>query len=139
MNTTYDFGMIGLGVMGRNFILNVADNGYAAAGLDLDQAKVEALEQEGAGKAVKGTTDTAAFISMLKPPRKIMLLVPAGSAVDKVIESLLPHLDEGDLIIDGGNSFFEDTNRRYKQLKAKGIQFMGVGVSGGAEGARRGP
>ncbi|NBC07505.1 MAG: NADP-dependent phosphogluconate dehydrogenase [Bacteroidetes bacterium] len=139
MNTTYDFGMIGLGVMGRNFILNVADNGYAAAGLDLDQAKVEALEQEGAGKAVKGTTDTAAFIGMLKPPRKIMLLVPAGSAVDQVIESLLPHLDEGDLIIDGGNSFFEDTNRRFEQLKAKGIQFMGVGVSGGAEGARRGP
>ena len=139
MNNSYDFGMIGLGVMGRNFILNVADNGYAAAGLDLDGAKVKALQEEGAGKAVEGTTDTAAFVSMLSQPRKIMLLVPAGKAVDQVIASLLPHLGEGDLIIDGGNSFFEDTNRRFEQLKAKKIQFMGVGVSGGAEGARRGP
>jgi 6-phosphogluconate dehydrogenase len=137
--TTYDFGMIGLGVMGRNFILNVADNGFAAAGLDLDAEKVKALEQEGAGKSVAGTTDTAAFVKMLHHPRKIMLLVPAGKAVDQVIDSLLPHLEAGDLIIDGGNSFFEDTDRRFERLKEHNIQFMGVGVSGGAEGARRGP
>jgi len=137
--TTYDFGMIGLGVMGRNFLLNVADHGYSAAGLDLDEDKVKTLKAEAADRAIGGTTDTAAFVQMLSQPRKIMLLVPAGEAVDKVIASLLPHLSEGDLLIDGGNSFFEDTERRYKEMQSKGIQFMGVGVSGGAEGARFGP
>jgi len=139
MNSIYDFGMIGLGVMGRNFLLNVADHGFSAAGLDLDAEKARALDEESAGKPVKGTTDTAAFVAMLRHPRKIMLLVPAGKAVDGVIESLLPLLDEGDLIIDGGNSHFEDTNRRQAYLKSKGFQFLGVGVSGGSEGARRGP
>ena len=135
----YDFGMIGLGVMGRNFILNVADHGFSAIGLDLDEQKVSALEQEGVGKSVKGTTDTAEFIQSLHQPRAIMLLVPAGPIVDKVIESLLPHLDEGDLIIDGGNTFFSDTERRMAALKEKNIHFLGVGVSGGAKGARFGP
>ena len=139
MESSFDFGMVGLGVMGRNFLLNILDNGYAAAGLDLDTEKVNALQEEGAGKPVFATTDTAEFINALSLPRKIMLLVPAGKAVDSVIESLLPHLQEGDLIIDGGNSHFNDTNRRYEYLKEKGIQFMGMGVSGGAEGARRGP
>jgi len=139
MDSSYDFGMIGLGVMGRNFILNVVDNGYAAIGLDLDAEKARAMDEEAGDKPAKGTTDTDEFVKALKKPRKIMLLVPAGKAVDSVIDSLLPKLDEGDLIIDGGNSHFEDTNRRYESLKAKGIRFMGVGVSGGAEGARRGP
>ncbi len=139
MSSTYDFGMIGLGVMGRNFLLNVADHGFSAAGLDLDAEKARALDEEAAGRAVKGTTDTTAFVAMLRRPRKIMLLVPAGKAVDSVIESLLPLLDEGDLLIDGGNSHFEDTNRRMQYLKGKGFQFLGVGVSGGSEGARRGP
>ncbi|MCB0617003.1 MAG: NADP-dependent phosphogluconate dehydrogenase, partial [Phaeodactylibacter sp.] len=107
MISTYDFGMIGLGVMGRNFLLNVADHGFSAAGLDLDSEKAAALEAEASGKPVKGTADTATFVRMLKPPRKIMLLVPAGKAVDSVIASLLPHLEPGDLIIDGGNSYFE--------------------------------
>lgn len=137
--TQYDFGMIGLGVMGRNFILNVADNGFSAVGLDLDPEKAAALESEGAGKAVKGTTDTAEFIRLLRRPRAVMLLVPAGAAVDKVIESLGPHLDKGDLIIDGGNSFFPDTERRMAALREKEIHFLGVGVSGGAKGARFGP
>ena len=135
----YDFGMIGLGVMGRNFILNVADHGFSAIGLDLDQEKARALENEGQGKAVKGTTNTIEFIKALKAPRAIMLLVPAGPIVDKVTESLLPHLDKGDLIIDGGNSFFLDTERRMKELQETGVHFLGVGVSGGAEGARIGP
>ena len=135
----YHFGMVGLGVMGRNFILNVADNGFSAAGLDLDKEKVAALNSEGSGKKVKGTTSKEEFINMLEAPRCVMLLVPAGKAVDAVIDDLLPHLDEGDLIIDGGNSFFEDTNRREKSLTEKGIFFMGIGVSGGAKGARLGP
>jgi len=138
-NNQYHFGMVGLGVMGRNFILNVADSGFSAAGLDLDTEKVKALNEEGADKKVKGTTDKNTFLSMLSSPRKIMLLVPAGKAVDAVIKDLLPHLDKGDLIIDGGNSFYIDTNRREKELEKEGILFMGVGVSGGAKGARLGP
>ncbi len=136
---TYDFGLVGLGVMGRNFILNVADHGFSAFGLDNDPEKLAALKSEGAGKVVSGTTDKSEFISSLNSPRKIMLLVPAGKVVDAVIEDLLPHLSEGDLIIDGGNSFYEDTDRRYNTLKSKGIHFMGSGVSGGAKGARFGP
>ena len=139
MNENFDFGMVGLGVMGRNFILNVADHGYAAIGLDTDQEKVEALNAEGAGKAVKGTVSREAFVKALKPPRKIMLLVPAGKIVDAVLEDLLPLLEKGDLIIDGGNSFFRDTDRRIEYLRSKGIYFLGTGVSGGADGARFGP
>ena len=136
---TYDFGLVGLGVMGRNFILNVADHDFSAFGLDTDPEKVAALKEEGAGKVVSGTSDKVEFVKALNTPRKIMLLVPAGKVVDLVIEDLLPHLDEGDLIIDGGNSFFEDTDRRFNYLKDKGIHFMGSGVSGGAKGARFGP
>lgn len=139
MSNTYDFGLVGLGVMGRNFILNVADNDFSAFGLDTDQGKVDALRQEGSGKKVDGTTDKLSFVAQLSKPRKIMLLVPAGGPVDSVINDLLPHLDKGDLLIDGGNSFFTDTDRRAEQLKEKGIYFIGSGVSGGAKGARFGP
>lgn len=139
MSASYDFGLVGLGVMGRNFILNVADNDFAAFGLDTDQAKVDSLKEEGAGKKVDGTTDKIEFINQLSTPRKIMLLVPAGGPVDSVIEDLIPHLDKGDLIIDGGNSFFTDTDRRADYLNAKGIYFIGSGVSGGSKGARFGP
>ena len=135
----YDFGLVGLGVMGRNFILNVADHDFSAYGLDRDEDKVVALRKEGEGKVVDGTTDITDFVSKLSTPRKIMLLVPAGGPVDYVIEDLLPHLSKGDLIIDGGNSFFTDTDRRFEYLKEKGIHFMGSGVSGGAKGARFGP
>ncbi|PHN05493.1 NADP-dependent phosphogluconate dehydrogenase [Flavilitoribacter nigricans] len=135
----FDFGMVGLGVMGRNFLLNVADHGFSALGLDLDAEKAKALDEEGAGRTVKGTTSTEEFVAGLKTPRRIMLLVPAGKVVDSVINSLLPHLDQGDMIIDGGNSHFPDTERRNKELQEKGFYFVGAGVSGGAEGARRGP
>lgn len=135
----YDFGMIGLGVMGRNFLLNIADNGFSVIGLDRDAEKARSLETEGASDQIAGTTDMTAFIGQLKVPRKIMLLVPAGKPVDAVIADLLPHLDKGDLIIDGGNSFFEDTRRRTVELADQDILFMGAGVSGGAEGARKGP
>lgn len=136
----YDFGLVGLGVMGRNFILNVADNNFKAFGYDLDQEKVNALKEEGGNlERVNATGDIETFISALAKPRKIMLLVPAGKIVDNVIESLLPHLDTDDIIIDGGNSFFTDTDRREAYLQEKGIHFFGSGVSGGAKGARKGP
>ncbi len=140
MKNSYDFGLVGLGVMGRNFILNVADNGFSAMGNDLDPEKVQALIEEGGDpKRVDATVDVSAFAKALSSPRKIMLLVPAGKVVDIVIESLLPHLDKGDIIIDGGNSFFTDTDRREAYLSEKGIHFFGAGVSGGAKGARIGP
>ncbi|MEM9847560.1 MAG: NADP-dependent phosphogluconate dehydrogenase [Bacteroidota bacterium] len=139
MSANYDFGMIGLGVMGRNFLLNVADNGFAAVGLDKDDEKARLLEAEAGERKIKGATETKEFVEALAQPRKIMMLVPAGKIVDAVIEDLLPHLAEGDLVIDGGNSFYEDTNRRVKYMAEKGIHFLGVGVSGGAKGARFGP
>lgn len=137
---TYDFGLIGLGVMGRNFILNVADNGFSAFGHDLDTEKVNALKEEGKHTGrVDASSDVHTFVNSLSKPRKIMLLVPAGKIVDSVITELVPLLDQGDLIIDGGNSFFTDTDRREAHLQSKGIHFFGAGVSGGAKGARRGP
>ncbi len=140
MKKAYDFGLIGLGVMGRNFILNVADNGFTAYGNDLDEEKVNALREEGGDlDKVNATTDVATFVAALSKPRKIMMLVPAGKIVDAVIEGLLPHIDAGDILIDGGNSFFTDTDRREAYLSEKGIHFFGAGVSGGAKGARKGP
>jgi 6-phosphogluconate dehydrogenase len=135
----YEIGIVGLGVMGRNFLLNMADHGFPVAGYDKDLTKVEALRNESAGRNIRGATDILEFIAPLRKPRAIMLLVPAGGPVDSVIKDLLPHLDRGDLIIDGGNSYFKDTDLRASHLRAKGIQFLGVGVSGGEEGARHGP
>lgn len=136
----YNFGLVGLGVMGQNFILNVADKGYTVHGLDLDKEKVNDLIKLGGNKEkINATSSAKDFVDTLEKPRKIMLLVPAGKIVDAVIEDLLPHLDKGDIIIDGGNSFFTNTDRREEYLKEKGINFFGAGVSGGAEGARKGP
>jgi 6-phosphogluconate dehydrogenase len=132
------FGMIGLGTMGRNFLLNIAEHGIAGVGFDLDAGKRELLLEEGAGMPVDVGINAADFISKLETPRNIMMLVPAGAAVDAVIQTLLPHLEKDDLIIDGGNSHFTDTDRRDADLAAKGFGFMGVGVSGGEEGARHG-
>jgi len=140
MRNNYDFGLVGLGVMGRNFILNVADKGFSAFGNDLDAEKVSALIKEGGDtEKVNASTNAKTFVEALSTPRKIMLLVPAGKVVDIVIESLLPLLDKDDIIIDGGNSFFTDTDRREAYLQEKGIHFFGAGVSGGAKGARLGP
>lgn len=135
----YDFGLVGLGVMGRNFILNVADHGFSAIGLDNDTEKAESLKKEGNSRKVTATTDKLEFVRALKAPRKIMMLVPSGPIVDAVIEDLMPFLDKGDLLIDGGNSFFMDTERRITKLKNSGIEFLGLGISGGAKGARLGP
>jgi len=134
-----EIGMVGLGVMGRNLVLNMADHGFPVAGYDNDAAKVEALRKESAGRNIFGAANIVDFIALLRKPRAIMMLVPAGAPVDSVIKDLLPHLDKDDLIIDAGNSYFKDTDVRAGNLTAKDIQFLGVGVSGGEEGARHGP
>jgi len=136
---TYDFGLVGLGVMGRNFILNVAQNGFSSIGLSSNQNSINLLKSDGKSYEVDGTLDDKDFFQKLKKPRKIMLLVPAGKPVDSVIDRFLPYLEEGDIIIDGGNSHYDDTDRRYSFLKDKNINFIGAGVSGGSKGARLGP
>ena len=139
-NPSFDFGMIGLGVMGRNLLLNMADHGFAAIGFDKDMAKGTLLESSAtAGTTVKGIGSLAEMVQQLKKPRKIMMLVPAGPIVDSVINDLLPLLEEGDIVIDGGNSHYTDTLRRITYLQDKKIHFMGMGVSGGEDGARKGP
>lgn len=136
----FDFGMIGLGVMGRNLLLNMADHGFKVIGFDKDEQKTTAFEKAAtAGTTVKGVSNLKAMTDGLSLPRRIMMLVPAGKPVDDVIESLLPLVQPGDIIIDGGNSHYTDTLRRVQYLAEKGIHFMGVGVSGGEQGARTGP
>ncbi|SFH14664.1 NADP-dependent phosphogluconate dehydrogenase [Pontibacter chinhatensis] len=139
-NAQYEFGMVGLGVMGRNLALNMADHQVAVIGLDLDPVKAAALETEaGEGKPVRGTTSAEEFVQSIRRPRALMLLVPAGRPVDAAIASLLPLLEPGDIIVDGGNSYFPDTDRRVTELAEKGIHFFGMGISGGEKGARFGP
>jgi 6-phosphogluconate dehydrogenase len=138
--SAFDFGMIGLGVMGRNLLLNMADHGFSVIGFDKDATKNAALESAASpGTTVKGVSELATMVQLLQSPRKLMMLVPAGQPVDDVIESLIPLLDKGDVVIDGGNSHYTDTVRRVKYLREKGIHFMGIGVSGGEKGARTGP
>ncbi|MBA2334786.1 MAG: NADP-dependent phosphogluconate dehydrogenase [Blastocatellia bacterium] len=132
------FGMIGLGTMGRNFLLNVAEQGFSCVGYDLDESKRQLLAAEGEQFKIATADDVKAFVAALELPRKIMLLVPAGPIVDSVINDLLAHLEPGDIIIDGGNSHFSDTERREEFLAKSNIAFLGVGVSGGEEGARHG-
>ena len=140
MATKYIFGIIGMGTMGRNLLLNIADHNFNVAGYDKDDKKVDLLTKESGEKNnVKGFTQLNEFVESLQRPRAIMLLVPAGKIVDAVIQELTPLLDKGDLIIDGGNSHFTDTNRRVVELKEKGLHFFGMGISGGEEGARKGP
>ncbi|KAL6869165.1 phosphogluconate dehydrogenase (decarboxylating) gnd1 [Amphichorda felina] len=135
-----DLGLIGLAVMGQNLIMNMADHGFTICAFNRTVSKVDRfLENEAKGKSIVGAHSVEEFVSKLKSPRRIMLLVQAGQAVDDWIAKLLPLLDNGDIVIDGGNSHFPDSNRRTKELKAKGIRFVGAGVSGGEEGARYGP
>ncbi|SHF99881.1 NADP-dependent phosphogluconate dehydrogenase [Chryseobacterium vrystaatense] len=136
----YNYGMVGLGVMGRNLLYNIADNGFSIAGFDLDGEKIKDL-QDGATSEmkVKGTGTLEDFVSALETPRKIILMVPAGKPVDAVLESITPLLSKGDIVIDAGNSYFKDTNRRVADLASKDLHFMGMGVSGGEKGARTGP
>ncbi len=140
MNTRKSrIGMVGLGVMGRNMLLNMAEHGFDVAGYDKDPQKVDLLHSEGAGLAVQGANEAGNFLDMLQTPRAVMLLVPAGPAVDSVIRDLLPHLSPDDMIIDAGNSHFTDTDLREKAMEDKGMHFFGMGVSGGEAGARHGP
>jgi len=139
-NTSFKFGMIGLGVMGRNLLLNMADHGFAVVGFDLDNQKTALLESSASpGTTVKGFNTLAEMVQALEKPRKMMMLVPAGKPVDDVIQSLLPLLEKGDIVIDGGNSHYTDTLRRVTYMEGKGLHFMGCGISGGEQGARTGP
>src|ERR1044071_9829727 len=140
MEPTADIALIGLAVMGQNLILNMNDHGYTVAAYNRTVAKVdEFLAREAKGTRVLGGHSIEETVALLKKPRRHMLRVKAVKPVDEFIEQLLPHLEPGDILIDGGNSLFEDTNRRTKYLESKGLLFIGTGVSGGEEGARRGP
>ncbi|ARK30559.1 NADP-dependent phosphogluconate dehydrogenase [Halalkalibacter krulwichiae] len=132
-------GVVGLAVMGRNLALNIESRGYSVSVYNRSAQKTEEMLQESKGKNVVGTYSVEEFVSSLETPRKILLMVKAGQATDATIESLLPHLEKGDILIDGGNTFFEDTRRRNKDLAESGIHFIGTGVSGGEEGALKGP
>ncbi len=135
-----DIGLIGLAVMGQNLVLNMADHGFTVAVYNRTTSKVDDFTAgPAAGKSIIGTHSLEEFCQSLKAPRRIMLMVKAGSPVDDFIELLKPHLDEGDIIIDGGNSLYTDTQRRVDTLSSQGLRFLGVGVSGGEEGARHGP
>lgn len=135
-----DIGLIGLAVMGQNLVLNMNDHGYKVAVFNRTTSKVdEFLHNEAKGTQVVGAYSAEELCKLLKRPRRVMLMVKAGDVVDQTIEQVLPYLEKGDIIIDGGNSLFTDSNRRRKQLAEKGILFVGTGVSGGEEGARFGP
>ena len=137
--TKYDIGVVGLGVMGRNLALNLANHGFSVAGFDIDARKGESAAQHFAGKEMAVFETSQDFAAALGSPRKILMMVPAGKAVDAVIANLQPLLTPGDVLMDGGNSYFEDTHRRIDNLKASGILYIGAGVSGGEEGALHGP
>jgi 6-phosphogluconate dehydrogenase len=135
-----DIGLIGLAVMGENLVLNMANHGFTVAVYNRTTSKVDDfVNDRGAGKSIIGTHSVEEFCENLATPRRVMIMVKAGAVVDQVIESLLPRLDEGDIVIDGGNSHFPDSIRRTKELEAKGLLFIGTGVSGGEEGALLGP
>jgi 6-phosphogluconate dehydrogenase len=140
MQPQADIAVIGLAVMGQNLILNMNDHGFTVVAFNRTVSKVdEFLGKEAKGTKVIGAHSLQEMVSLLKKPRRVMLMVKAGQAVDEFIEQLMPHLETGDIIIDGGNSLFEDTARRVKHVEGKGLLYIGTGVSGGEEGARRGP
>ncbi len=135
----YNFGMVGLGTMGRNLLFNMADNGFAVTGYDKSEQMLQKFEEEGAVHNLKGFSIIEDFVNSLQSPRTIILLVPAGAIVDSVIAELQPLLAKGDIIIDSGNSHFTDTSKREIELKKLGLHFFGMGISGGEDGARFGP
>jgi 6-phosphogluconate dehydrogenase len=134
-----ELGMVGLGVMGRNLLLNFASHGHAVCGHDRDPAHNDALLAAAAGLPVTAAADLPSLVAQLAPPRAVMLLVPAGAPVDDVLDHLLPLLARDDVVVDGGNSHFRDTERRAVRCGALGIPYLGLGISGGEAGARHGP
>ena len=140
MEPTGDIALIGLAVMGQNLILNMNDHGFTVVAFNRTVSKVDDfLNNEAKGTKILGARSLPEMVALLKKPRRVMLMVKAGKAVDEFIESLLPHLEAGDIIIDGGNSLYEDSTRRTKYVESKGLLYIGTGVSGGEEGARHGP
>jgi 6-phosphogluconate dehydrogenase len=132
-------GVIGLAVMGKNLALNIESKGYSVSVYNRSPEKTEEFVKEAQGKNIVGTYSIEEFVNSLETPRKILLMVKAGQPTDATIEQLLPYLEKGDILIDGGNTYFKDTQRRNKELAEKGIHFIGTGVSGGEEGALKGP
>src|SRR6266403_2688869 len=140
MESKADIALIGLAVMGQNLILNMNDHDFTVVAFNRTVSKVDDfLNKEAKGTNVIGAHNLAEMVQNLKKPRRVMLMVKAGPPVDEFIEQLLPHLEAGDIIIDGGNSLFEDTIRRTKYVESKGLLYIGTGVSGGEDGARHGP
>ena len=137
---TYNMGVVGLGVMGASLARNIESRGFPVVGYDVDAAKTRAfIEGPAKGSAIVGVHRPEGMMELLEPPRRVLMMVPAGAPVDSVIAHLRPHLQEGDILIDGGNSYFLDTDRRSDDLAASGFRFVGAGVSGGEEGALLGP
>ncbi len=136
----YDIGLFGLAVMGQNLVLNMSDHGYRVAVFNRTTSKVDDfISGPARGREILGAQSIEELVNALEKPRRVMLMVKAGEPVDATIEKLLPYLEKGDIIIDGGNSNYEDTIRRTADLESRGMLFIGTGVSGGEEGARFGP
>ena len=133
------FGVIGLGTMGRNLAMNVESHGFPVAVWNREQDWTTEFIAANQGRGFTGTASTDELVAALERPRRILMMIPAGKPVDEMIERLTPRLERGDILIDGGNSWFEDTQRRERELREKGFQFVGCGISGGEEGAREGP
>lgn len=137
--TKLDIGIVGLSVMGRSLALNMADHGFKIGGYNRSASVTDQVMKEHPHQNLIPFHDLGGLIASLSRPRKVMLMIQAGKPVDAVIEQLIPLLGQGDIILDGGNSFYEDTRRRAKMLEEQGIHYLGVGISGGEEGARFGP
>ena len=139
-STQHDIGLVGLAVMGQNLVLNMANHGFSVGVFNRTTSKTdEFVNGPAKGKLITGYHSLADLVANLKKPRKVMMMVKAGPAVDELINELKPHLEKGDILIDGGNTLFGDTNRRTKQAEAVGLLYVGTGVSGGEEGALKGP
>lgn len=132
-------GVVGMAVMGRNLALNIESRGYSVSIFNRSSDKTDEVVAENPGKNLVPSYTVEEFVDSLEKPRRILLMVKAGEATDKTIASLTPHLDKGDILIDGGNTYYKDTIRRNRELSAQGFNFIGTGVSGGEEGALKGP
>src|SRR5688500_5601427 len=137
--TKADFGVIGLGTMGRNLALNVESRGFSVAVWNREHDRTDAFVAEQPGHAFAGTASLLELVDALSRPRRILMMIPAGKPVDQMIERLQPLLETGDVLVDGGNSWYPDTRRREAALRGVGLHFAGCGVSGGEDGARYGP